>query len=372
MQHWCLTPLLQRGDPMREQVIVGAGLSGLVAAINLAREGYDVLVRERRASLGDPADLAGLEGKVINIGDGTPINLERLQAYTGIDISPAAVRLKEVTIHAYGRTFAHRFQEDLETYLVERGLRPTSLDVHLFKLALAEGVRFQFDDTVEDFDRLPPDTIICTGFFSEAFKALDVPHLPVFGYLSMAEIEDKSARVIIYFEEYTRDYAFYSQVNGACGAVLFSRGKPLDITAKERFEKQLAENDGIVFDEWSAVSFGALPVKEPTNPRLFAKNYILAGTLSGTIDPLLLFGVHGALVTGKVAAIAVQDHQKGLEEFTRINEHYRQGFLISRAYRSAPIWFLRRFTWTGLELQAALSRVARDRALRFIPGYGRI
>lgn len=138
---------------MREQVIVGAGLSGLVAAINLAREGYDVLVRERRDLVGGPS---GLEGKVISIGDGTPINLERLQAYTGIDISPAAVRLKEVTIHAYGRTFAHTFREDLKTYLVERGPRPTSLDVHLFKLALAEGVRFQFDDTVEDFDSLPP------------------------------------------------------------------------------------------------------------------------------------------------------------------------------------------------------------------------
>lgn len=199
-----------------------------------------------------------------------------------------------------------------------------------------------------------------------------MPHLPVYGYLSMTEIEDKSPRVVIYFDEYTRDYAFYSQVNGASGAVLFSRGGPLDITVKERFEKQLAKNNGIVFDEWSAVTIGALPVKEPTNPRLFARNYILAGTLSGAIDPLLLFGVHGALVTGKVAAIAVRDHQKGLEEFTRINEHFRQGFLISRVYRSAPLWFLRRFTWTGLELQAALSRVAGDRALRFVPGYGRI
>lgn len=357
---------------MREQVIVGAGLSGLVAAINLAREGYQVVVRERREFVGGPTDLEGLEGSVINIGDGSPINLERLHAYTGIDISPAAVRLKEVMIHAYGRTFPHTFREDLPVYLVERGPRPTSLDVYLFKLAEAEGVRFQFDDIVEDFDSLPPDTIICTGFFSEAFKALDVPHLPLYGYLTMTEIEDKSARVVIYFDEYTRDYAFYSQVNGASGAVLFSRGKPLDIAIKDRFERQLAENEGIFFDEWSAVKIGALPVKEPSNPRLFAKNYILAGTISGTIDPLLLFGVHGALVSGKIAAIAVQDHQKGLEEFMRINKFYRQGFLISRAYRAAPLWFLKRFTWTGLKLQALLSRFVRDRVFRLISGYGRI
>lgn len=357
---------------MREQVIVGAGLSGLVAAINLAREGYSVVVRERRQSIGGPTAPGGLEGRAINIGHGTPINLERLQAYTGIDISPAAVRLKEVLIHAYGRTFRHAFHERHATYLVERGSRPTSLDFHLFKLAEAAGVRFQFNDAVEDFDSLPADTIICTGLSDEAFKALDVPHLPVYGYLAMAEIDDKSAGVAIYFDEYTRDYAFYSQVNGACGAVLFSRGKPLDIAVTERFEKQLAENDGIVLDEWAAVKIGALPVKEPTNPRLFARNYILAGTLSGTIDPLLLFGVHGALVTGKVAAIAVRDHQKGLEEFARINKHYQQGFLISRAYRAAPLWFLKRLTWAGLELQTALSGIAGDRAFGLIPGYGRI
>ena len=357
---------------MREQVIVGAGLSGLVAAITLAREGYDVLVRERRESVGGPTDLIGLEGRVINIGDGSPINLERLQAYTGIDMSPAAVRLEDVMIHAYGRTFNHTFQEDLTVYLVERGSRPTSLDVYLFKLAEAESVRFQFNDTVKDFESLPADTIICTGLFSEAFKELDVPHLPVYGYLGMAEIEDRNPRVVIYFDEYTRDYAFYSQVNGACGAVLFSRGKPLDVAVKERFERQLAENDGIVFDKWSAVNIGALPVKEPSNPRLFAKNYILAGTISGTIDPLLLFGVHGALVTGKIAAVTVQDHQKGLEEFMRINRYYRQGFLISRAYRAAPLWLLKRFTWAGLELQAALSGIAKDKTFRLIPGYGRL
>ena len=77
---------------MSEQVVVGAGLSGMVAAVNLAREGRRVVVRERRGSVGGEVDIEGLEGKVINIGDGTPLNLKRLHAYTGIDISPAAVQ----------------------------------------------------------------------------------------------------------------------------------------------------------------------------------------------------------------------------------------------------------------------------------------
>ena len=356
-------------DVMKEQVIVGAGLSGLVAAINLAREGYQVLVRERRAVVGGEIDIKGLEGKVINIGDGTPIKLDRLRSYIGIDLTPVAVPLKSARNHVYGKTFDFDFYPKVPTYLVERGPRSTSLDVYLYKIAAAEGVEFRFNDTVTDFGGLPPDTIIATGLFGEAWGALDVPHMPVYGYLAMSQTDDTSPKVIIYFDEYTRDYAFYSQVNGACGACLFSRGKPLDVSVKERFERQLAENDGIGFDEWDAVNIGALPVEHARNPRLFAKNFILAGTLSGSIDPLLLFGVHGALVSGKVAAIAVSDHRKGLEEFQRINRQFKRGFYASVVYHHIPMPLLKRLAWQGVKNYPKMAPLLGDRFFGLVPGF---
>lgn len=354
---------------MRELVVVGAGLSGLVAAINLAREGFRVRVRERRREVGGETDIRGLEGQIISIGDGSPIDLKAMKRYTGVDLSPVAAPLPSVRTHLYGRTYDLRFHEGVPTYLVERGPGPTSIDRYLYELALAEGVRFTFGDPVTDFDSLPPDTIVATGLFGESWPALGVPHLPVFGYLAMSRTDDPAAGVIIYFDEYTRDYAFYSQVNGVCGAVLFSRGKPLDPGVKDRFRRQLEENDGIRFEEWRSVNIGALPVAEARNPRLFARNLILAGTLSGTIDPVLLFGVHGALVGGKVAAIAVTDHHRGLEEFRRVNSSFRRGFHAAAVYQRMPMWILKRATWTVAETYPALGRVMGDDLFRLVPGY---
>lgn len=357
---------------MKEQLIIGAGLSGMVAAVNLAREGYSVTVRDRRDRVGGLTEIKGLEGKVINIGDGTPIDLDRMKQYTGIDFSEVAVPLTRCGNHVYGRTFEIEFYEGVPAYLVERGPRPTSIDMYLYEMAVSEGVKFSFNDTVTDFDSLPPDTIVATGLFGEAWKPLGVPHLPVYGYLAMGETEDLEPRVVIYFDEYTRDYAFYSQVNGARGACLFSRGKPLDVDVKERFRTQLASNDGVEFDDWMAVNIGALPVEAWKNPRLFAKNYILAGTLSGSIDPFLLFGVHGALISGKIAAVAVSDHQAALEEFQRVNKYFKQGYLFAWAYQHMPMWVLKRVTWAGIHNYPWLAPLMKTRVFKLLPGFARI
>jgi flavin-dependent dehydrogenase len=354
---------------VQEQIIIGAGLAGLVAGINLAREGFDVLIRERRKAVGGETDIAGLEGKVINIGDGTPMRLDRLRDYTGIDFSPAAVPLKSARTHIYGKTLDFDFYEGVPTFLFERGPRQSSLDVYLYELARSEGVEFKFDDTVTDLEELPAGTIIATGLFDELWEDLQVPHLAGYGYLAMSETDDRTPRVIIYFDDYSRDYAFYSQINGACGACLFSRSIPLAASAGERFKKQLLEYDGITFDEWKAISLGTIPVEKALNPRLFAREFILAGTLSGSIDPFLCFGVHGALVTGKIAAIAVTDRQRALEEFSRANRAFKRGFYLTEIYRHIPLWMLKHLIRAGVKSYPAVARILGDRLWTQVPGF---
>jgi len=62
-------------------------------------------------------------------------------------------------------------------------------------------------------------------------------------------------------------------------------------------------------DHWWYVT-GAVSIARQDNPRLFKDYLIYRGTISEAMDPFLWFRILGALVTGKVAALAVYDRPK--------------------------------------------------------------
>jgi len=135
---------------MKSIRILGAGISGLTAAINLAREGYDVEVHER---------LSDAERK-------HKLNFEGLENWT-TDIMKL---LKKINIKTdfrnkgfneatwYSPSFKEAVLKDKEPffYLVERGGK-NSLEYSLKKQALSLGVRFKFKSKINGAD------IISTG-----------------------------------------------------------------------------------------------------------------------------------------------------------------------------------------------------------------
>jgi flavin-dependent dehydrogenase len=48
------------------------------------------------------------------------------------------------------------------------------------------------------------------------------------------------------------------------------------------------------------------------------------------MDPLLGFGISGALVTGKVAALAIKDRDAAESEFRRFNRHFKASYYAKR------------------------------------------
>ncbi len=140
---------------MKHISILGAGLSGLTAGINLAKAGYSVDIYEKRAECGArfSGDLEGLE----NWAHPTQMEDEfhRLNLCINFDCDP------------FHQMFISNGTDRLDVtsstypifYLVKRGILPVSIDQGLKKQALKAGATIHFNTTT------PIDTIdiIATG-----------------------------------------------------------------------------------------------------------------------------------------------------------------------------------------------------------------
>ncbi len=144
---------------MTKQIkISGAGISGLTAAINLRKVGYDVTVFEKNNDVGGnhSNDWQGLENWTQE--EDVLAFLKRINIGADFCYLPC----KEVSVFDWRSEKAIARSDVPFLYLVKRGVEEKSLDQHLKKRALSLGVKIEFNHSVkaEDVD------IVATGHFS--------------------------------------------------------------------------------------------------------------------------------------------------------------------------------------------------------------
>ena len=306
-----------------EIIIYGAGMSGLVCAINLVRDGYKVVVRDREKEYGgDPMYNPSTHT--------TPIDVKKTSDYIGIDVSSVFYPLIACPFYFHD-TKAYAPHSGL--YTVERGNRPTSLDTLLYGMACKEGVQFEFGSTLkkEQLSSLPASTVIACGLTPSAYDMLGVPYVRWYGYISRGEI-GFSNYSWIWWDEGITEYGYLSSANNYYFDLLFSK-RPVSEQTLTKYRSFMRRNEGVEHDSWQYVT-GAVPVASPANPRLFQDNLIYCGTISGAMDPVGWFGILGALITGKVAAMAVTDRSKALAEFERFNRYFKLAYLFKN-----KVWY---------------------------------
>ena len=326
----------------REIDIVGAGLAGLVAGINLAGQGYKVRIHEAGKNIGGDMSFA----------DATLMHPAALERELGISIREALTPWKTVRVLAYGKRFEFDLPHLTEACTLERGRGEVSLENVLCRQALEKGVEVILGSRLSgrEIAELPAGTIVATGLTRDSFELFDIPHRPFYGHMATGSSDPSRPQVIVYFDRFTREYGYYAQCGKASVALVFRTDRPLLDEEKAAFRNRLAGDNGIEMDGWNddISGWAAWPLKSWNNRNLFRQGKILAGTLAGVVSPVLNFGVSGALVSGRIAAMAVTDPDAARQEFRRLAPLYLPQFVFRRFREYAPLSFLKLGTWAIL------------------------
>ncbi len=356
----------------KKVTVVGAGLSGLSACISAARLGYEVTC----------LNMFSREGGVPQsypTMDASPFDPALMSRWLGIPIGePYVGPADEFRSYAWGQRF------DMDPgpsglHIVERGSRSTGIDHYLCEKAVEMGVNFEFDHPIlskRELDDLPPGTIIATGPYTEMFTLLDIPNEMAYGYVARGVYKENDNRTdkrfcIAYFDWYTRDYAYVAAANGLFFGLLFSR-TPVGEREMSCWEEQLREQEGLEFN-YKDLQQGPFRSRYPNSPTLFSGDKILCGTIAAAQDPGTYFGVHGGLVSGKIAAIALEDKAAAQEMFKICNRSFNRMWFGRRLGINYAPEFWRKFTMTmGMKSQSGSPEAAEKsgRNLKnMIPGY---
>ncbi len=310
-----------------ETAIYGAGLAGMVAAINLAREGYNVTVYDREPRIGGSA----LLHPSIHT---TPLQPEETWRYTGIDLSDCFVPTGEYPAFWYNskRITLPAYVKNLKAYNVERGPRKTSIDTRLFEIARKERVRFVFNNNLgpNELRAAPRGSIIATGLYREVYDLVGVRCAPTHGYIAAAPASDGESSGAIHMGSYSVDYGYTASLNGLMFALLFSR-TPLAKNDLDRFRGVLLKSRGLEFDRWQSFT-GYFP----RQTKLYWEGRVLAGTLAGMIEPFWGYGIVGALISGKVAALAHSSKTRAAMDFHRFTASFGKKLARKEKLDSLP------------------------------------
>ncbi len=191
-------------------------------------------------------------------------------------------------------------------------------------------------------------------------------------YTKGKPVSRKDTTVTIYTGDYTQDYGFSSTMNGIGFAMLFQKDKPLDRDQCEEFRREVEAHEDFGFDDYSINSECVSPHASWTNPLLFRNGLIITGSLSGSIDPLLCFGMLGAMLSGKIAARAVSDPKKALREFRRLNMFFQSTFALKKILDEVPRPLQIALTRALIPIYRYAPAILLDLSFLYVPGYRRM
>jgi len=274
--------------------ILGAGISGLIAAIMLARNGFEVEVFEKRSRVGSffKRDVHSLRNY-----------------YYNYDIIKKYNNLKIKISHVYPIFKEFRFSpslKKLEIYSKEKPLfynfirgydGKRSFDVELYEKAKKLGVRFYFNKILNSARA----DIIATGFRSIKGVAYGVH------YDGVRNTKPHSIYIFLNNNYAPNGYSYILPFYNEASVVIASTKKQTRNELKENFNNLISNNliikDFLRGAKFKNEIFGYIFYDFPKTAVRKSKLYV--GEAAGFLDAATGFGTHYAILSGYLAAEAI-------------------------------------------------------------------
>lgn len=268
--------------------IGGAGISGLTAAINLAKGGYNVKVFEKANSIGSVPAICALRNYDLKYDA-----IEEMKS-CGVNIKHSG-KIKEVKKYSPNECI-EEYSKGVIFYILERGSSKSSIESQLYKQALDSGVEFVFGESRRENEV----DIVATGP-----KRSDIL---AYGHIyKNSEFKNDTLR-IIYDNLYSpKGYTYIVFSNRKCLICTVSFDKrnfnyiPLNFNFLLRNNEVIRKIVGRKNPQEIVKGYGnyGLPKSANKNGRLYV------GESAGFQDASKGFGIRYAIISGYLAAQSI-------------------------------------------------------------------
>ncbi len=275
---------------MKPIKILGGGIAGLTAAINLRRAGIGVEVHERKGACGkNTNNFQFLENWIFN--EDSLDALKRMHIQTNFHNKPW---YSQEAISPSGRRYVGTSNKPA-TYLVKRGKARDSIDNSLASQSRELGVQLFFNSTL----KIQEANIIATGNKKPSFIAT--------GIRFPCTRRDKS--VLLFDNDLSEKFYSYFVVNDNVGEIVCVNPAGTNDHAK-RLKSTIARFKGIfeVKIEKIVENFSGPLNFEPLNQAHVNSQYFV-GEAAGFQDCLMGFGMLYAFKSGYLAAKSIIENQ---------------------------------------------------------------
>lgn len=274
--------------------ILGAGISGMVAGLTLAKNGYQVEIFEKRSRIGSffKKDIHSVRNYIYDydvIQKYKEIGVEMPLVYPVFKEFRFSPSLKCVEIYSKSKPLFYNFFRGYNN--------KNSLDVKLYNAAIKSGVKFYFGKTLEN----NKVDIVATGASHSKGVSYGEHYKNIFGGISNS--------LYIFLNDFysPHGYSYILFFNNEASIVIASTRNENKENLRKKFDK-LKNNNPIIKkitknakfeNEIYGFAFYDFPKSAVKN------NVLYVGEAAGFLDAATGFGSHYAIFSGYLAAISI-------------------------------------------------------------------